>query len=93
MPLSSASRISEAGVPIAGDMITPSPPSCNKRLDEIALFFDRIIVIGQNEGLPAAVEFGFDGFENLRVKRVHDVMHDDADDADRDVLSEAARLL
>ena len=81
MPLSSANRISDAGVPIAGDMMTPSPPSCSKRLDEVALLVDRIIVIGQDEGLPAAVEFRFDRLEDFGIERVHDVMHDHADDS------------
>jgi hypothetical protein len=38
-------------------------------------------VVGQDEGLPASVEFGLDRFEDLGEERVHDVVDDDADDA------------
>ena len=81
MPLSSASSISSGGVPIAGDMMTPSPPSCSSVSMKVPLLFDGIVVVGENEGVPAAVEFALDRLEDFAVERVHDVVHDDADDA------------
>ncbi len=52
-----------------------------KRVHEGALFVQLVIMVGQDESLARTVELGFDGFENFREKRVHDVPHDDADNA------------
>ena len=52
-----------------------------KRLDEAALLLHRIVVVGQDEGMLAAVQLAFDRLEDFAVERVHDVVHDDADDA------------
>ncbi|MNI14093.1 hypothetical protein D3C73_673440 [compost metagenome] len=38
-------------------------------------------MVGENECVAAAVEFGLDRLEDFAVKRVHHVMHDDADNA------------
>ena len=38
-------------------------------------------MVGQDEGLPAAVELAFDRAQDFGEERVHDVVHDDADDA------------
>ena len=52
-----------------------------QRVDEGALLFQLVVVVGQDEGLAAAVEFAFDRAQDLGEERVHDVVDDDADDA------------
>ncbi|MNL36261.1 hypothetical protein D3C87_1583320 [compost metagenome] len=38
-------------------------------------------MVGKDEGLLVAVELRFDRLQDFPVERVHDVVHDDADDA------------
>ncbi|MNT63425.1 hypothetical protein D3C72_2012410 [compost metagenome] len=38
-------------------------------------------MVGKDEGLLVAVELGFDRLQDFPVERVHDVVHDDADNA------------
>ena len=52
-----------------------------QRVDEGALLLQLIVVVGEEEGLPAAVELAFDRAQDLGEERVHDVVDDDADDA------------
>ena len=52
-----------------------------QRVDEGALLFELVVMVGQDEGLPAAVELALDRAQDLGEERVHDVVHDDADDA------------
>ena len=59
----------------------PIRAELQKRIHEGALFFELIVMVGQDEGLPRPVQFRFDGFENFREERIHDVMHHDADNA------------
>ncbi len=52
-----------------------------QRVDEGALLVELVVVIRKQEGLPAAIQLVFDGAQDLGIERVHDVMHDNADDA------------
>ena len=52
-----------------------------QRVDEGALLFQLVVVVGEEEGLAAAVELAFDRAQDLGEERVHDVVDDDADDA------------
>ncbi len=52
-----------------------------QRFDEGALFFHRIIMVGQDEGLAAAVQLAFDGFQDFAIEGVHHIMEHHADNA------------
>jgi len=49
--------------------------------DEGPLLLDGIVMIGQDEGLAAAVELAFDRLQDFPVEGVHDVVYNDADNA------------
>ncbi len=51
-----------------------------QRVDKSALLLQLVVVVGQQERLAAAVELALDGAQYLGIERVHDVVHDDADD-------------
>ena len=52
-----------------------------QRVDEIALLFEFVIMVGEDEGLPRAIQFVLDRLQDFGEERVHDVVHDNADDA------------
>src|SRR5690606_2794781 len=59
----------------------PVRAQLQQRIEEIALFLDLVVVIGQDESLAAAVELHLDGAQYLGEERVHDVVYHDADEA------------
>ena len=52
-----------------------------QRVDEGALLVQLVIVVGQQEGLARAIQLMFDGAQDFRIERIHDVVDDDAHDA------------
>ncbi len=52
-----------------------------QRIDERALLLELVVVVRQEEGLPAAIQFALDRAQDFREEGVHDVVHHDADDS------------
>ena len=59
----------------------PVGAELQQRVDEGALLLELVVVVGEDKGLPAAVELAFDRAQYLGEERVHYVVHDDPDDA------------